>query len=224
MNKNKLFRIIILIWFIIIIIFGLITTYYNLPSIDFIGDLLIALSALFTGNFIVEKITPKQHVLYLKNSKNWIYKYTYLKFLKENNGENFYKKVLSIYMNETENDIKNLEERINIAKHDDEIEFKKVFNDERNAYKSKATPLIREKFQLEQFKKILQTVTKNNIETFLQDVYESNLTDIMARYKLGLYNEESIKNKAEEKEKEYNALKQYPQTFNFIDNKLNFIE
>lgn len=127
-------------------------------------------------------------------------------------------------MNETENDIKNLEERINIAKHDDEIEFKKVFNDERNAYKSKATPLIREKFQLEQFKKILQTVTKNNIETFLQDVYESNLTDIMARYKLGLYNEESIKNKAEEKEKEYNALKQYPQTFNFIDNKLNFIE
>lgn len=205
----KVFKYIIGIFFILFIIYGILSSILVWPCLPFLGDLLIALAALLTGSVIVENVSNK-HVNFLKSTKNWVYKYSYLVFLKYNNPV-VYKQALDDYITQVQSKIDYINEKIK------EKQTQVYFS-----IKEETQELNNAQWLLNKLKLITQN--KISPESLMQELYENRISDILARYKLNLYTNSDILAQAANKEQKYQSYIQKKYPMNFKDEKLNFLE
>lgn len=205
----KIFKYITGIFFILFIIYGILSSILIWPCFPFLGDLLISLAALLTGSVIVENASNK-HVKFLKSTKNWIYKYSYLVFLKYNNPTT-YKQVLEDYIIQLESKYNYINKKIKEKQNQEFFSIKEDIEEQSNT-----------KWLLDKLKLIFQN--KISPESLLQEIYENKMSDVLARYKLNLYTNSDILSQTINKEQKYQRMLQNNFPMNFKDEKLNFLD
>lgn len=200
---SKILRICALVLFICAVLYVIINSFVSFVAIPYIGDLFIALATILVGTTIVEE-WPNKHLMRVKDSKNWIYKYTYLIFLKLNDKK-VYDTVLSEYIAYLKKDIKNL----------DSIIKKRKFMD----VSDEAKKLSNDKWLLEHLEKI--TNGELTEEQLLQTIYDNHIADVAARYSMGLYTENHILELIGKKTDDYTKRMKH-MNINFIDKEILF--